>query len=173
MSKWVPMGDGDFSPASTNHSSKRLPRQPGLPHTKASALFAGICQKITSKNCADDGCCSPASSKGELGVVVLPGSVSGSLCAGRRGVQCREWGQPEMPLGFSNKGIKQLEPQTRLCFRPCFLQNKSLCARLTFTLPKRWWKRITKLAPTASLCWNRLSWHGTASPPRDAHSGWW
>lgn len=110
MSKWVPMGDGDFSPASTNHSSKRLPRQPGLPHTKASALFAGICQKTTCKNCADDGCCSPASSKGDLGVVVLPGSVSGSLCAGRRGVQCSTGNgdSPRCLLALATRGLSNL-----------------------------------------------------------------
>lgn len=52
-----PMGHGSSPPALTNHSSKHLPRRPGLPHTEASALFAGICQKISSKHCADDGYC--------------------------------------------------------------------------------------------------------------------
>lgn len=81
-------------------------------------------------------------------------------------MQHREQGQPEVHLGFSNKGIKHLKPQTRFCFRLCFLQNRSLCAWLSFTLPKRLWKRITKLAPTASLCWNHRSWHLAGSHPR-------
>lgn len=86
-------------------------------------------------------------------------------------MQHREQGQPEVHLGFSNKGIKHLKPQTRFCFRPCFLQNRSLCARLSFALPKRLWKRITKLAPAASLCWNHLSWHLAGSHPRMHTSG--